>query len=170
MLRFYSPAALPTDEPSRQAAVEAVRLCSITDDPVLHGLVEQAARSFGAPMAAVSIIDRERQFFAAGVNLPVRETSRSSAFCSHTIFEAEGLWVPDAQEDPRFAGNPLVVADPFIRFYAGAPLRNREGQALGALCILDTAPRSGFERNARDRLRRLAGKVMSRIEERQLQD
>ncbi|USI74608.1 GAF domain-containing protein [Sphingomonas morindae] len=108
----------------------------------LQALVEQAAKAFGTPMAAISVIDRHRQWFKARVGLAVSETSRDVSFCAHAIHQpGEALVVPDASEDRRFAGNPLVTGAPFIRFYAGMPLVDQSGYALGALCVLDAAPR-----------------------------
>lgn len=171
MLRFYSPAPIPDDEAERQAAVHASGALLLTGDPVLQALAEQAAVRFSAPMAGVSIVDDDLQFFPAAVNLPVRQTSRACSFCSHAMNSASGLLcVPDAGADTRFAGNPLVVADPHLRFYAGAALVDAGGQPLGALCVLDTVPRAPLDAQEAHDLRSLAQKVMMRIAERQLKD
>jgi diguanylate cyclase (GGDEF)-like protein len=93
------------------------------------------------PMVAISLVDEDRQWFKSKQGLQVRETPRDISFCQHTIQCLSPLIVADAQADPRFAENPLVLGDPFIRFYAGAPLRTRDGYNIGTLCTLDTKVR-----------------------------
>jgi GAF domain-containing protein len=129
-------------ETERQRAVERSGLLSGWAASDLQRIVERAAKVFHAPLAAISIIDRQRQWFAARHGLELPETPRSQSFCADAIHRpGEPLIVPDATQDPRFSNNPLVTEDPGIRFYAGVPLVDRMGYALGALCIIDTAPR-----------------------------
>jgi GAF domain-containing protein len=143
-------ASAANSEPSSPAAAEADRQRAVERSGLLGGwaasdlqrIVDRAAKIFHAPMAAISIIDQQRQWFAAGHGLKTSETSRADSFCAHAIHRpGEALIVSDAQKDPRFAANPLVTGDPCIRFYAGVPLIDRMGYALGALCIIDTKPR-----------------------------
>ncbi|MGK6324479.1 GAF domain-containing protein [Sphingomonas sp. DT-51] len=111
----------------------------------MQSIVEEAARLTKAPIAAVTIIDKARQWFAARIGVEADEAPRSDAFCAHTILRpGEPLIVSDALQDPRFARNPAVLGDPRIRFYAGIPLVDRAGFALGALCVADTKPRLGM--------------------------
>lgn len=140
-----------TDEPRFSPAIERERQLAVDRSGLLGGwavrdlqqIVERAANLFKTPIAAISVIDQERQWFAAAQGLAVRETPRSQSFCAHAIHRpGEPLVVADAAEDARFATNPLVTEDPGIRFYAGVPLVDRMGYALGALCIIDTKPRS----------------------------
>lgn len=100
-----------------------------------------AAELFGTPMAAVTLIGRDIQFFKARVGLEAWTTARAVAFCNHTILEDEVLVVSDATQDRRFATNPMVVGPPGIRFYAGAPIVFSPTVRLGSLCVLDTRPR-----------------------------
>jgi GAF domain-containing protein len=131
------------NEALRQAAVDQTGIVRRPKHPGLQSIVEQAARLAGAPIAAVTIIDQARQWFAARIGIDEEEGPRSEAFCAHTILRpGEPLIILDALQDVRFARNPAVLENPHIRFYAGIPLVNRAGYALGALCVADTKPRS----------------------------
>jgi GAF domain-containing protein len=143
-LSFFSPAPRPPDERERQRAVDASGILRAPPDPTLHAIVADSARLFGVPMAALSIVDRDRQWFAARFGLDAPETSRAVSFCAHAILSPkELLVVPDATKDDRFAGNPLVQFDPGVRFYAGVPILGPTGQPLGALCVIDNQPHGG---------------------------
>lgn len=104
-------------------------------------IVTLARHICGTPMAAVSLVSHDRQWFKARAGLEIQETPREIAFCAHAILGAEILEIPDAGADDRFASNPLVTDEPGIRFYAGAPLLTKEGLALGTVCVLDREPR-----------------------------
>jgi GAF domain-containing protein len=144
-------AGAPHREPRSSASAEAARQRAVDRSGALGGwgasdlqrIVERAAKIFQTPIAAISIIDQQRQWFAAGVGLVAPETPRSEAFCAHAIHRpGEPLIVTDATQDPRFSGNPMVTAEPGgVRFYAGVPLVDRNGYALGALCVVDTKAR-----------------------------
>ncbi len=143
-MSFFSPAPRPLDERERQRAVDALGVLRAPPDPALHAIVAEGAHLFRTPMAALSIVDRDRQWFAARVGLDAPETSRAVSFCAHAILSPRDLLVvEDATQDDRFAGNPLVQFEPGIRFYAGAPITAPNGQPLGTLCVIDTRPRSG---------------------------
>lgn len=142
-LSFFSPAPRPVDERERQRAIDSSGILRAPPDPALHAIVAASARLFDAPMAALSIVDRDRQWFAARFGLDAPETSRAVSFCAHAILTpADPLIVLDATRDDRFAGNPLVQFDPHIRFYAGVPIIGSRGQPLGALCVIDRRPRT----------------------------
>ncbi|MDX2115377.1 MAG: PAS domain S-box protein [Planctomycetota bacterium] len=109
--------------------------------PLHEAVVRMAAKICRAPIAAISLIDAERQWFVASTGFACRQTPRQIAFCAHTIQQREPLVVPDATLDARFVNNELVVSGPKVRFYAGVPLRTSDDLPLGSLCVLDTVPR-----------------------------
>ena len=160
-LIFYSPAPRHPEEEARQRAVDASGFAAALDDPELVDIVRQASALFGAPMAAISIVDQDRQWFPAEVGIGARETPRAASFCAHAILEPDQCFtVGDASADPRFAGNPLVLSGPNIRFYAGAPLRNAAGVPLGALCVLDDKARAVPDGDMLEKLRDLAARAV----------
>ena len=114
------------------------------------------------PIATVSFIDRDRQWFKSQFGLDACETSRDLSFCGHAIVERELLLVPDALKDPRFHDNPFVSGPPFVRFYAGAVLRMPYGHSLGTLCIMDRRPRE-FDRLGRSILCSLRDLVVDEL-------
>jgi GAF domain-containing protein len=141
-LNDFDAAPFPEDESERQRAVDATHITTRGADAELQRIVEDAAETAGAPIAAITIIDRDRQWFAARVGLANPEGPRSESFCAYAILKpGEPMVVADASQDKRFAGNPAVTGDPRIRFYAGVPLVDTGGYAVGALCIADTRPR-----------------------------
>jgi len=136
------PAPIPANEAGRIAALYAALLLDTPREERFDKIVEFAAREFDVPIALISLIDSDRQWFKAAVGLgPVCQTGRDISFCGHAIMRNDIMVVPDALADPRFADNPLVTGWPGIRFYAGAPLLQRDGYALGTLCIIDNRPR-----------------------------
>jgi GAF domain-containing protein len=133
---------LATNEAERQQAVDRALARAPSVHKQLQKLVDDAAARFHTPMAALSIIDNQRQWFAAthGFNDP--ETPRAISFCAHAILDPdEVLVVGDATQDRRFAANPVVRFKPNVRFYAGAPIVDQDGFALGALCVIDQQAR-----------------------------
>lgn len=139
----HIPAPPPPDEALRLEALEHLQILDSLPETSFDDIVELATIVCGTPIALVSLIDRERQWFKACVGLQVSETHRDHAFCAHAILSpGELMMVEDASLDPRFSDNPLVLAAPFIRFYAGAPILDVSGHALGTVCVIDTVPRS----------------------------
>jgi GAF domain-containing protein len=139
-------------------------------EAALDDIAFLASHICSAPIALVSLVDESRQWFKARVGTEVTETPRDVAFCAHAILEPGDLFViPDALEDPRFAGNPLVLGDPHIRFYAGAALVSPEGLPLGTLCVFDSVPRPGGLSASQARaLGALAREVMVHLELRRI--
>ena len=134
------PAPIPTDEEQR---LQALARCAILDtaaEPLYDELTALAARLCAAPAAAITLVDRHRQWFKSRINMPVSETPRAISACAHTLLGDGPLVCEDAFQDARFHDNPLVAADR-NRFYAGVPLRLASGERLGALCVLDHRPR-----------------------------
>jgi len=133
-------APIPEDETERVALLASCDL-SEAAEPEFDDLARLAARVCNAPIAYVSLIERERQWFKAKVGFEDHEVPRRMSFCSYTIASAGPLVVPDTIEDARFANNPLYDGPPRVRFYAGVPLRIERGSAVGTLCVVDVAPK-----------------------------
>jgi len=163
------PAELPVNEVARLAALNRYGVLDTPAEQAFDDITTVAAALCDVPIAAITLVDEHRQWFKADVGLgDTTETPRSVAFCAHAILEPDQiLEVPDALDDPRFARNPLVLGEPNIRFYAGAPLVSPDGQALGTLCVIDRVPRqlSARERHA---LASLARQVVAQLELRHL--
>lgn len=133
-------------------------------EPSLDRVVRVARQLLGVPIALVTLIAEERQWFKARVGLELSETGRDISFCDHAIRQDGVMVVRDPQKDPRFQHNPLVTGAPGIRFYAGAPLETPNGYKLGTLCVIDTAPRTEFSAEAEAVLTELAALVMDVLE------
>jgi len=139
---FMSSFPLPHDESARLSALQKYQILDSLPEQEYDDLTIIIAQICDVPIALVSLIDSDRQWFKSHQGLDTTETPRSQAFCNHAILQPkEVMVVPNALEDSRFAGNPLVVGDPAIRFYAGAPLVTSDGFALGTLCVIDKVPR-----------------------------
>jgi diguanylate cyclase (GGDEF)-like protein len=132
---------IPKDEEQRLKTLRSLNILDTSTEERFDRLTRMAKRMFGVPIALVSIIDENRQWFKSCIGLGVRETPRDISFCGHAILGDEIFIIPDTLKDERFADNPLVLNDPHIRFYAGCPLRFLDGSMLGTLCIIDRKPR-----------------------------
>lgn len=124
--------------------IKTLQSLNVLDTPAeerLDRITKIAANMFDVPIALVSLIDSERQWFKSCIGLGVNETARDVSFCAHAILSDQALVVNDTLKDKRFADNPLVTGEPFIRFYAGIPLTHDNGENLGTLCIIDTKVR-----------------------------
>jgi len=130
-----------SDEARRLAALAATGLVDSAPEERFNRIVRLAATVTASPIALVSLLTARRQWFKARVGLGPQETPREWAFCSHAILQDAPFMVEDASTDERFRDNPLVLAEPHIRFYAGVPLRDRAGNPMGTLCVIDREPR-----------------------------
>jgi hypothetical protein len=159
--------SLPLDESARQRALDTYRLLDTLPEPAYEDIVRLAASICDVPVALISLIDRDRQWFKARIGLDFAESPRDQAFCDHAIRDpAQLLEVPDALEDARFVGNPLVTGATGIRFYAGVPLVTPGGAAIGTVCVIDQRPRA-LSDNQREALAALARVTMNLLEGRQ---
>jgi GAF domain-containing protein len=134
-------APLPTNETERLAALKEYHILDTGAEQSYDDITTLAAHICRMPIAMISLVDEARQWFKSKVGLEQQQTSRDVAFCAHAILRNEPLIVRDATKDQRFADNALVTGKPHIRFYAGIPLTNPEGLALGTLCVIDRQPR-----------------------------
>jgi len=134
-------APLPTNEFQRLKATADAGLFDPNPDPELDRLVHGAARVCHAPVSAISFLGADLQYLKARIGVDFDRTPRDVAFCAHAILRPEMFVVTDAREDVRFQDNPLVIGAPYIRFYAGVPITNSEGLALGIICVIDYVPR-----------------------------
>lgn len=158
-----TPAPLPADEDERLNALRALLLLDTPPEERFDRLARFAAEQLGTPIALLTLVDGQRQWFKSRVGLDATETPREISFCGHAILKDELFVVEDASSDPRFSDNPLVTGDPHIRFYAGAPLSAPGGHHIGTLCVIDTVPRTlgRVDRSILDALRRLANETLA---------
>ncbi len=147
--------ALPPDDNERLRLLADLAILDTPPEEPFDRIVRLAKKMFDVPIALVSLVDANRQWFKACIGLPVRETGRDVSFCGHAILGEDTFVIEDTHVDPRFADNPLVTGAPFIRFYAGQPLRIAGGFKIGTLCVVDTKPRH-FSAEDRAALRDLA--------------
>lgn len=153
----------PPDEAQRLQRLVAFDILDSLPEGAYDDLVRLASHLLDAPIALISLVDANRQWFKARVGLDATQTPRDISFCGHAVFEREMLVVSDARLDPRFADNPLVEGDPEIRFYAGAPLQLDDGHVLGTLCVIDRRPRT-ITAQQRAMLQALARQVLQLLE------
>ena len=131
----------PVDEHVRLSALESTRLLDTDAEERFDRYTRLVRKLFDVPIALVSLVDRDRQWFKSRQGLDARETHRDISFCGHAILKDEVFVIEDASRDVRFDDNPLVSGQPNIRFYAGAPINTPDGQRVGTLCIIDSQPR-----------------------------
>lgn len=157
------PVPIPKNEPDRLAHLRGLKILDTPPEEDFDHITSLASHICQTPIALISLVDSDRQWFKSRIGLSLRETSRDIAFCAHAIMDSEITIVADAARDVRFAKNPLVTSEPKIRFYAGAPLTTQDNLALGTLCVMDHVPRKLTTEQA-DALRSLSSLVMSHLE------
>jgi phosphoribosyl 1,2-cyclic phosphodiesterase/DNA-binding NarL/FixJ family response regulator len=135
-------AGIPDDEEQRLKSLKALGVLDTETDPRVDRITRLAAALFDVPIAMVTLIDKDRQWFKSCLGITDRETSRDVSFCAHVVYRRETMVVSDTLRDARFADNPLVTGTPHIRFYAGAPMFLEDGSCIGTLCLIDTRVRS----------------------------
>jgi GGDEF domain-containing protein len=131
---------IPDNEEERLRSLERVLLLDTDSDAHLDRITTMACEILETPIALISLVDHDRQWFLSRVGLEASETPRNMAFCTHAIMQPDVMVIHDATKDPRFSTNPLVTSGPKIRFYAGAPLQSVDGKNLGTLCVIDHQP------------------------------
>lgn len=137
---------LPRNEAQRLSALRDLLILDTPPEERFDRIAAFAAKEFDVPIALVSLVDRDRQWFKSNFGMEeAAETPRDISFCGHAIHQSGVFVVPDALRDPRFEDNPMVVGHPYVRFYAGASLRLPYGQVVGTLCLMDRRPRE-FDR------------------------
>lgn len=162
MEKSFKPASI---EDRRLSALYGYNILDTAPEQHFDDIISIAAHVLDAPIAAINLIDRDRQWFKSEVGLGVREMPLDDSICKQVLLEAENLVIPDLAKDARFSCNRLVSVEAGLRFYAGALLKNTEGLALGTLCVLDTKPRpEGLSEQQRFTLEALARQVMTLLE------
>jgi len=154
---------VPPDEPERLAALRRYGAFGLLRAAAFDDIARVAAYVCQTPMTLISLIDSNRQWFLSQNGISTCETSREASFCAHALMGTEMLVVEDARLDARFSRNALVVGEPYVRFYAGAPLLTADGYALGTLCVVDRVPRT-LSPEQTDALRSLSHLVMTQLE------
>jgi len=158
-----TPAPTPDDEADRLAALRELLLLDTPPEERYDRLARFAAEQLDMPIALLTLVDGQRQWFKSRIGLEAAQTPRDISFCGHAIMKPELFIIEDASADPRFADNPLVTGAPHIRFYAGAPLSAPSGHHIGTLCVIDTVPRKlgAVELSILDALRRLVNETLA---------
>lgn len=156
---------IPSNEKQRIERLKSYNILDSLPEKEYDAITQIASHICDTPVALISFVDEERQWFKSHHGLPASEISRSLSFCSHAINEPDKiLIVPDATKDKRFFDNPLATGSPYVIFYAGTPLKTPDGLTLGTLCVIDSKPREGLTKAQQDSLKALANQVMSQLE------
>src|SRR3989338_11009891 len=134
-------APIPNNEPKRLASLYALELLNTPPEERFDQLTRMAVKIFHVPISTLTLIDSNREWFKYCQGLSKTEGDRAISFCGHALIEDEILVIQDTKKDERFADNPMVVGEPYIRFYAGVPIMSADGQCIGVVCIKDTKPR-----------------------------
>lgn len=156
------PAPIPTDESDRLSDLKALNVLDTPREPRFDRITELVADIFDVPMVFLTLVDGDRQWYKSTYGIDVKATPRDVGFCAHAMLEPEPMVVPNATKDARFADNPFVTGEFHLRFYAGVPLHGPRGKGIGALALVDTAPRE-FSSKQVGQLEKFAAIVQSEI-------
>ncbi len=156
-------APFPENEAKRLKALQKYNILDTLPEMSFDDITRIASHISETPVALISLVDSERQWFKSKIGFDIEETPRDISFCSHAILEPDILVVPDTHKDERFFDNPLVTGEDNIRFYAGSPLVTAKGETLGTLCVIDRTPRN-LDETQKEALRALARQVMNQLE------
>jgi len=148
-------APIPTNERERLSSLYALNVLDTPPEEKFDLLTRLATKIFHVPISTLTFIDVNREWFKSCQGLSKKEGDRAISFCGHALVEKEILVIPDTTKDDRFSDNPMVVGEPFIRFYAGVPIMSNDGQRIGVFCVKDTKPRE-FSKDDKEILKELA--------------
>lgn len=162
-------APIPDNESDRLASLKKLQILDTPPEERFDRIAKVAKSFFDVPIALVTLVDANRQWFKSCIGLPIKETDRAISFCGHAIMQKEPFIIEDALKDDRFRDNPLVTGDPHIRFYAGMPISTPDGNNVGTLCVIDTKPRK-FTQEQIDNLVSLASWAELEINSKNLND
>lgn len=157
--------AKPENESARLKALLETEILDTAPEEVFDRLTKLAAEICGTEFSVISLTDSERQWFKSTFGFEASEGPRDISFCGHTILDTKIMEIIDARTDERFSGNPYVIGEPHIRFYAGAPLIDSHGNALGTLCVFDSTTKT-LENYQHEALRTFASRIVKLIEDR----
>jgi len=153
----------PEDEPERLEMLRSYEILDTAEEQAYDDLTLLASFVCGTPIALISLVDADRQWFKSRRGVDVVENPRELSFCAHAIVQPGPLIIPDTLEDHRFAFHPMVLEPPIVRFYAGSPLRVAGGHAIGTICVIDQEPRSMDDRQI-EALEALSRQVVAQLE------
>lgn len=160
----WQAAAAPPEEKARIEELQRYQILDSWPTPGFTNIAELVAELLDVSISLVSLVDTDRQWFKVACGIDAQETGRDESFCAHAIWGNDLFVVPDTHQDERFRANPLVTGEPYIRFYAGAPLITPNGYRLGTLCAIDDKPRDSFSQREANILRRLSEVVVDELE------
>lgn len=158
---------LPLVDSRRLSRLKSYEILDTPREAAFDDITRIASMICGTPMASITLLDAERQWFKSEIGLGKSETHIRASICAHVVIENDVLVIPDTSMDPRFSNNPLYTGDPDLKFYAGAPITTADGMSLGAVCVLDTVSRT-LTQDQIDALRTLARQVMMQLELRKM--
>lgn len=160
-------APIPSNESDRITSLKKLKILDTPPEERFDRITKLATRVFNVPISTITLVDANREWFKSVCGLDTTEGDRAISFCGHAMLEDEILIIPDAKKDPRFSDNPMVVGEPFIRFYAGAPIFSADGARIGTFCIKGHDPRE-FSDDEKETLKGMAKWVELEINSRNL--